>query len=225
MRNPTIQSHTKGKNTLYVRLSLIVLLGWTAFLSGYLLQPVFVKTIDGFTSVYHNYFLSEQMVNKESFITIADSGSTENYLVEEAQNLKQEKNQEVTVLAYEGSALHTEDNLKYKAETTSEGIRMTNFYHHENVSPDTTLSRKWDVSKNNFDLVSGLLTINLTIEDGLTASAILTQSKGLVELLMVHNAEKEIQAINLTIKSGKQNYSFESVNEDTLKSTEMIYTN
>lgn len=225
MRNPTIQSHTKGKNTLYLRLSLIALLGWTAFLSGYLFQPVFVKTVDGFTSTYHTYFPSEQLANKEPFIAVGDPGSTEKYLIEEAQNLKQEKNQEVTVLTYTGSAIHTEDNLKHKAETTSEGVRMTNFYHHANAAPDTTLSRQWDVSENNFDLVSGLLTIKLTIEEGLTANDILTQSKGLIELLMIHNAEKEIQAINLKIKSGEENYSFESVKADTLEKTEMIYTN
>lgn len=230
MINPTVQTHIKRRTTNHLRLSLIVLLGLTAFLSGYLLQPLSVKAIDGLTSAYQTNFSSEQMDNKKPIVAIADPGSTEKEIVEQASALKQAKNQEVTILTYSGYTIQTEESnaenkLEHKAETTSEGIRMTNFYYNVNAISKSTLSKKWDVSKNNFDLVSGLLTIELMIEEGLTIEEILTQSKGLIELLMIHNAEKEIQAINLEIKSGKENYFFESVKSDTLESTKMIYTN
>ena len=230
MINPTVQTHIKRRNTNHLRLSLIVLLGLTAFLFGYLFQPLSVKAIDGLTSAYQTNFSSEQMDNKKPIVAIADPSRTEKELMEQANALKQAKNQEVTILTYSGYTLQTEESntenkLEHKVETTSEGVRMTNFYYNVNAVSKSTLSRRWDVSKNNFDLVSGLLTIELTIEEGLTADEILTQSKGLTELLMIHNAEKEIQAIDLEIKSGKENYFFESVKADTLESTKMIYTN
>ncbi|MEK6189988.1 MAG: hypothetical protein N2A99_03240, partial [Carnobacterium alterfunditum] len=202
----------------------------TAFLSGYLFQPLSVKAIDGLTSAYQTNFSSGQMDNKKPIVAIADPSSTEKELMEQVNALKQTKNQEVTLLTYSGYTIqneesNTENKLEHKVETTSEGIRMTNFYYNVNAVSNSMLSEKWDVSKNNFDLVSGLLTIELTIEEGLTVDDILIQSKGWIELLMIHNAEKEIQAIDLEIKSGKENYFFESVKADTLESTKMIYTN
>lgn len=230
MRNLTVHTRINRKNTIYLRLSLIALLGWGLFLAGYILQPVYAKAVNGIISTYHTTFSSEEMENKEPFAAIADSGSTENDIMEEAKALKQERNQEVTVVSYQGATAlteesNTENKLNYKAETTSEGIKMSNFYHNENVQSDTTLSRQWDVSENEFDLVSGVLTIQLTIEEGLSTLDILTQSKGLIGLLMTYNAEKEISSIDLEIKSGKQNYFFDSNKLNTLVSTKMIYSN
>lgn len=230
MRNPIVHTRINRKNTIYLLLSLIVLLGWGLFLAGYMFQPVYVKAVDGIISTYQTTFSSEKMENKEPFTAIADPGITENDIIEEAKTLKQEKNQEVTMLSYRDSTTlleesNSENNLNYKAETTSEGIKITNFYHNANANSDATLSKQWDVSENNFDLVSGVLTIQLAIEEGLSAEDILTQSKGLIELLMTYNAEKEIQAIELEIKSGKENYSYASVKADTLANTKMIYTN
>lgn len=230
MRNLTVQTHIKRRNAKYLRLSLIVLLGLTAFLSGYLFQPLSAKVVDRLTSAYQTHFLSEQIVNQKPFVTIADPGSTEKEIVEQANALKLAKNQEVTILTYSGFTIQTENSnpenkLEHKAETTSEGVRMTDFYYNVNAESGTTLSKRWDVSENNFDLMSGLLTIKLKIEEELTVNDILTQSRGLIELLMIHNAEKEIQAIELKIKSGKENYFFESIKADTLESTKMIYTN
>ena len=42
---------------------------------------------------------------------------------------------------------------------------------------------------------------------------------------MTYNAEKEIQAIVLEIKSGKEQYLFKSVKSDTLTNTKMFYIN
>lgn len=231
MRSSTVHTRINGKNTIYLCLSLIVLLGWGLFLAGYMFQPVYIKAVDGIISTYHATFSSEKMENKESFTAIADPGIAEKNLVKEANALKKEKNQEITLLSYRDSTTpllgesNSENNLNYKAETTSEGIRMTNFYYNATIAPMTTLSQKWDVSENNFDLVSGVLTIQLVIEEGLSAEDVLAQSKGLIELLMTYNAEKEIQSIALEIKSGKENYSYESVKADTLANTKMIYTN
>lgn len=230
MRNSTVHTRINKKNTIYFRLSLIVLLGWGLFLVGYMVQPIYLKAVDGIISTYQTTFSSEKMGNKKTFTAIADPSSAEKDLLEEAKSLKQEKNQEVMILIYRDSTTlpkesNSENDLNYKIETTSEGIRITNFYHNATTVPDTTLSQKWDVSKNDFDLVSGALTIQLTVEEGLSAESLLAQSKGLVELLMTYNAEKEIQSIKLKIKSGDENYSFESTELNTLINTKMIYTN
>lgn len=227
MRNPTVHTRINKKNTIYFGLSLIIFLGGGLFLAGNMFQPVYVKAVDGIVSAYQTTFPSEEMENKEPFTAIADPGITEKDLMEEAKNLKQEKKQEVILSSYYEPTIEstTEIKVKYIAETTSEGIKFTNFYHNATTVSETTLSKQWDVSENNFDLVSGLLTIELAIEEGLSAEDILAQSKGLIELLMTYNAEKEIQAIELEIKSGKENYSFESVKADTLINTKMIYTN
>lgn len=227
MRVSTVHTPTNKKNTIYLRLSLVVLLGWISFLSGYMFQPVYVNVIDSLASVYHNSFPSEQMEKKEPIMAVITPGSTEKELIEEVTALKQEKNQEVILSSYYEPTIEstTENEVKYIAETTSEGIKFINFYHNATAVSDTTLSKQWDVSENNFDLVSGVLTIQLTIEEGLSTLDILTQSKGLVGLLMTYNAEKEIQAIELEIESGKENYSFESVKADTLVNTKMIYIN
>ncbi|WP_089978658.1 hypothetical protein [Carnobacterium viridans] len=166
-------------------------------------------------------------MKKEVLEIVSDSASTEKELVEEAVNLKQEKRQEVAILTYYDSVQEPDlkKELNYKAETTDEGVKITNFYHNANTVSDTALSKQWDVSQNNFDLVTGVLTIQLTIEEGLGVDTILTQSKGLIDLLMTYNAEKEIQAIELEIKSGKEQYSFKSVTADTLTNTKMVYTN
>ena len=230
MRSLTVHTRINRKNTIYLRLSLIAFLGWGLFLAGYMFQPVYVKAVEGIISTYQTTFSSEQTKNEEAFTAIADPSSTEKEILAEAKALKQERNQEVTLLSYQDSTtlskkFNSENDLKYKAQTTDEGINVTNYYHNATTISDTTLSKQWDVSENNFDLVSGVLTIQLAIEEGLSAEAILAQSKGLIELLTTYNAEKEIQAIELEIKSGKENYSFESVNADTLINTKMIYTN
>lgn len=224
--------HTRinKKNTIYLRLTLVVLLSLVLLLLSYALHPAYVKAVDEVVSTYRTTFPSEQMEKKDPLKVVVDPNSSEKEIVEEARALKQEKHQEVTILTYHDSDLQSEEptsekELKYKAETTSEGVKIKDFYSNKNVVSDTALSRQWDVSKNNFDLVSGLLTIQLTIEEGLSPDAILAQSKGLVELLLTYNTEKEIQAIEFEIKSGKENYSFESVNADTLINTKMIYTN
>ncbi|UDE95106.1 hypothetical protein LHA31_11245 [Carnobacterium viridans] len=188
-----------------------------------LLHPVYIKSV----STYQTSFSSEQVVKKEVLEIVSDSASTEKELVEEAVNLKQEKRQEVAILTYYDSVQEPDlkKELNYKAETTDEGVKITNFYHNANTVSDTALSKQWDVSQNNFDLVTGVLTIQLTIEEGLGVDTILTQSKGLIDLLMTYNAEKEIQAIELEIKSGKEQYSFKSVTADTLTNTKMVYTN
>lgn len=230
MRSLTVHTRINRKNTIHLRLSLIALLGWGVFLAGYMFQPVYVKAVEGIISTYQTTFSSEQTKNEEAFTAIADPSSTEKEILAEAKALKQERNQEVTLLSYQESTIlskksNSENDLKYKVQTTDEGINVTNYYHNATTISDTTLSKQWDVSENNFDLVSGVLTIQLAIEEGLSAEAILAQSKGLIELLTTYNAEKEIQAIELEIKSGKENYSFESVNADTLINTKMIYTN
>ena len=230
MRVLTVHTPTNKKNTIYLRLSLVVLLGWILFLSGYMFHPIYVKAMDGLASAYHTTFSSKQVENKDPFMAVLTPGSTEKELIEKVKVLKKEKNQEITALSYKDSALQTEvpnseKKLNYKAETTSEGIKMSNFYHNENAPSDTALSSKWDVSKNKFDLVSGVLTIQLKIEDDLSTLDILTQSKGLIGLLMTYNAEKEISSIDLEIKSGKENYFFDSNKLNTLVSTKMIYFN
>lgn len=229
MRDVTVHTRISRKNTIYLRLSLslIVLLGWGLFLAGDMFRPVYVKAVDGIGSTYQTTFPSEKIEKIEAFTAISDPGITEKDLMEEAKNLKQEKNQEVILSSYYEPTIEStsENEVKYIAETTSEGIKFINFYHNATAVSDTTLSKQWDVSENNFDLVSGVLTIQLTIEEGLSTLDILTQSKGLVGLLMTYNAEKEIQAIELEIESGKENYSFESVKADTLVNTKMIYIN
>ncbi|MER2225924.1 MAG: hypothetical protein ABS916_02620 [Carnobacterium sp.] len=223
MRNPSVQTRISKKNTIHLRLSLVLLFGLIFILLGYLFHPSYVKAV----SVYHTSFPSEQAAKKEILEIVSDSANTEKEIVKEAAALKQEKRQEVTILTYQDSVQKTnaKKELHYKAETTNEGVRMKHFYYNVTSNSDTTLSEKWDVSKNNFDLVSGVLTIQLTIEEGLSEDAILTQSKGLIDLLMTYNAEKEIQAIELEIKSGKEQYSFDSVKADTLINTKMFYTN
>ncbi|MER2173220.1 MAG: hypothetical protein ABS911_00980 [Carnobacterium sp.] len=227
MRNPTVHTHIHKKNAIYLRLSLVVLLGWGLFFLGYLFQPVYANALDGLASTYRTTFSSKKLEKIDPIVSIFSSDSTEEELIEEVKELKKEKQQEVTILTYYDSAQETDSKkeLNYKAETTNEGVKMTHFYHNATSVSDTTFSKQWDVSKNNFDLVSGVLTIQLTIEEGLSVDTILTQSKGLVDLLMTYNAEKEIQAIELEIKSGKEQYSFKSVTADTLTNTKMVYTN
>ncbi|WP_407370927.1 hypothetical protein [Carnobacterium sp.] len=227
MRNPTVHTHIHKKNAIYLRLSLVVLLGWSLFFLGYLFQPVYANAIDGLASNYRTTFQSEKLEKFDSIVSISSSSSTEKEIIEEAKELKKEKHQEVTILTYRDSAkeMNSKKELNYKAETTNDGVKMTHFYHNATSVPDTNLSKQWDVSKNNFDLMSGVLTIQLTIEAGLSVDTILTQSKGLIDLLMTYNAEKEIQAIELEIKSGKEQYSFQSVKSDTLINTKMVYTN
>ncbi|MER2002403.1 MAG: hypothetical protein ABS862_07250, partial [Carnobacterium inhibens] len=65
----------------------------------------------------------------------------------------------------------------------------------------------------------------LMIEEKLSPESIIAQSRGLIELLMAYNAEKEIHSIELEMKSGKENYSFNSKEADTLVSTKIVYTN
>ena len=223
MRNPTVYTHIHKKNAIYLRLSLVLLFGLILISLGYLFHPSYAKAV----SVYHTSFPSEQVAKKEVLEIVSDSASTEKELVEEAANLKQKKHQEVTILTYQDSAQKTNSKkeLNYKAETTNEGVKMTHFYHNVTSVSDTKLSKQWDVSQNNFDLVTGVLTIQLKIEEGLSVDTILTQSKGLIDLLMTYNAEKEIQAIELEIKSGQEQYSFESVKSNTLATTKMFYTN
>lgn len=227
MRNPTVHTHIHKKNAIYLRLSLVVLLGLSIFFLGYLFQPVYANAIDGLASTYRTTFESEKLGKIEPIVSSLSSDSTEEELIEEANELKKEKQQEVTILTYHDSVQEPDSKkeLNYKAETTNEGVMMTHFYHNATSVSDTTISKQWDVSKNNFDLVTGVLTIQLTIEDGLSMDTILTQSKGLIDLLMTYNAEKKIQAIELEIKSGKEHYSFESVKADRLTNTKMVYTN
>ncbi|WP_083806893.1 hypothetical protein [Carnobacterium sp. 17-4] len=227
MRNPNVHTHIHKKNAIYLRLSLVVLLGWSIFFLGYLFQPIYANTIDGLAITYRTTFQSEKLEKINPIVSSLSSDVTEEELIEEANELKKEKHQEVTVLTYYDSAkeMNSKKELNYKAETMNDGVKMTHFYHNAALVSDITLSKQWDVSKNNFDLVTGVLTIQLTIEDGLSMDTILTQSKGLIDLLMTYNAEKEIQAIELEIKSGKEHYSFESVKADRLTNTKMVYTN
>lgn len=227
MRNPTVHTHIHKKNAIYLRLSLVILLGWGLFFLGYLFQPIYANALDGLASTYRTTFQSEKLEKIDPIVSIFSSDSTEEELIEEAKELKKEQQQEVAILTYYDATkeANTENDMKYKAETTTEGIKVTNYYHNVNTVSDTILSNQWDVSKNNFDLVSGALTIQLTVEEGLSAESLLAQSKGLVELLLAYNAEKEIQTIELEIKSGKEQYSYESVKTDTLTNIKMVYTN
>lgn len=230
MRNPTVQPHTTKKNAAHPRLNSVVLFGLALLLLIYILRPAYTRIVDDVISTYHTTFPSEQMEKKDTLQVIGDSASSEKEIVEEAKALKQEKHQEVTILTYYDSNVLSEESssareIKYKAETTDEGVKIKNFYSNKNIAPDTTLSSQWDVSENTFDLVSGVLTIELMIEEKLSPESIIAQSRGLIELLMAYNAEKEINSIELEMKSGKENYSFDSKEVDTLVSTKMVYTN
>ncbi|MEK4947742.1 hypothetical protein [Carnobacterium sp. FSL W8-0810] len=230
MRNPTVQPHTTKKNATHPRLNSVALFGLALLLLIYILRPAYTRILDDVISTYRTTFPSEQMEKKDSLKVIGDSASSEKEIVEEAKALKQEKHQEVTILTYYDSNLPSEESnsarqIKYKAETTDKGVKIKNFYSNKSVAPDTTLSSQWDVSENTFDLVSGVLRIELIIEEKLSPESIIAQSRGLIELLMAYNAEKEIHSIELEMKSGKENYSFDSKEIDTLVSTKMVYTN
>ena len=166
MRNLTEYTHIHKKNAIYLHLSLVLLCGLILILLRGLLHPVYIKSV----STYQTSFSSEQVVKKEVLEIVSDSASTEKELVEEAVNLKQEKRQEVAILTYYDSVQEPDlkKELNYKAETTDEGVKITNFYHNANTVSDTALSKRWDVSKNNFDLMTGVLTIQLTIKEGLS---------------------------------------------------------
>lgn len=101
------------------------------------------------------------------------------------------------------------------SEKEHEKIIIEEFYIDEDVKSDTRLSSKWDITNNSFDLVDGSLTIQLTINE-LSAPEILSQSKGLAELLIVSNLDKPISTIELEINSGEKNYFFDSKTPDRI---------
>lgn len=97
-----------------------------------------------------------------------------------------------------------------------EAIIIEEIYIDENVKSDTELSSKWDITNNSFDLVDGSLIIQLDINE-LSESEILSQSKGLAELLIASNLEKQISTIELEINSGENNYFFDSRTPDRIE--------
>ena len=101
------------------------------------------------------------------------------------------------------------------SEKEHEKIIIEEFYIDEDVKSDTRLSSKWDITNNSFDLVDGSLTIQLTINE-LSAPEILSQSKGLAELLIASNLDKPISTIELEINSGEKNYFFDSKTPDRI---------
>lgn len=132
-----------------------------------------------------------------------------------AQTIRKEKQRDATVYTYSNyeeldSLEHHPEELRYKAETTKKGTRVTCYYFYPEVVADKKMSQEWDLSENKLNLVTGLLTVKLSMDDQTSKEDILAQAKGLSELLILHNPKAKIQRVILEVTAGSNYYHYDS---------------
>lgn len=132
-----------------------------------------------------------------------------------AQTVREEKKQDTTVYTYSTDAeldsleQHPEE-LKYKAETIEKGTKITQYHFYPDIAADTEISHEWNLSENKLNLVTGLLTVKLSMDDQTSKEDILAQAKGLSELLILHNPKAKIQRVILEVTAGSNYYHYDS---------------
>lgn len=132
-----------------------------------------------------------------------------------AQTIMEKKQQNAIVYTYSDKAEidyleQYPEALKYKAETSKKGTKLTYYHFYPEVAADTDISHDWDLSKNKLDLVTGLLTVSIAMDEKATAEVILSQAKGLSEQLISQNPKAKIQQVILEVTAGPNYYYYDS---------------
>lgn len=132
-----------------------------------------------------------------------------------AQAVKKEKQQDTIVYTYATNAEidsleHPSTELKYKAKTTKKGTEITRYQFYPDVAADTEVTSNLDLSENKLDLVTGQLTVSVSMDEEAPEERILAQSKGLAEMLILHNPKAKIQQVILEVTAGSHYYHYDS---------------
>lgn len=138
-----------------------------------------------------------------------------------AQAVKKEKQKNIIVYTYATNAAidsleHHSAELKYKAKTTEKGTEIMRYQFYPDVAADTEITPELDLSENKLDLVTGRLTVSISMDEKAPEESILAQAKGLAELLILHNPKAKIQQVILEVTAGSHYYHYDSKKAHTL---------
>ncbi|WP_192987486.1 hypothetical protein [Carnobacterium mobile] len=132
-----------------------------------------------------------------------------------AQAVKKEKQKNTIVYTYATNAAidsleHHSAELKYKAKTTEKGTEITRYQFYPDVAAATEITPELDLSENKLDLVTGRLTVSISMDEKAPEESILAQAKGLAELLILYNPKAKIQQVILEVTAGSNYYHYDS---------------
>lgn len=164
---------------------------------------------------YKAQFVSSPAQKETLVAVVTGKGINEKDTQQIAQTIRKKKRQNTTVYTYSDKAEidsleQYPEELKYKVETTEKGTEVVHYDFYPDIVADKEISRDWDLSKNKLDLVTGLLTVSISMDKKATKEAILAQAKGLSELLILHNPKAKIQQVILEVKAGSNSYHYDS---------------
>lgn len=146
--------------------------------------------------------LYRDAVSKEDILTIA-------------KELKKENKQEVVVYAStspvsRGKEVLFNEEIAYKVTVNDGVVEMVDFDVYKDIQPDRTIDENWDLRDNVLDLVTGEVTINVDMDDGLAKEAILSKAQALSKQILALNKESGVSAVVFRISSGKKEYVYHS---------------
>lgn len=132
-----------------------------------------------------------------------------------AKELNKENKQDVVVyvsmapLSSEKEVRFNEE-IAYKVTVNDGSIETVDFDVYKDVQPDRTVDENWDLKDNVLDLVTGEVTININMDDGLAKETVLSKAQALSEQILALNKESGISSVLFRISAGEKEYVYHS---------------
>lgn len=132
-----------------------------------------------------------------------------------AKELSEEKNRKVIVYAStapvsRGKKVLFNEDIMYKVTVNDDSVETVDFDVYKDIQPDQTIDQNWDLSNNVLDLVTGEVSINVDMDNGLTKEAVLSKAQALSEQILALNEESGVCSVLFHISAGEKEYVYHS---------------
>src|SRR5690606_36192394 len=124
-----------------------------------------------------------------------------------AKELNKENKQDVVVyvsmapLSSEKEVRFNEE-IAYKVTVNDGSIETVDFDVYKDVQPDKTVDGNWNLEDNVLNLVTGEVTINVNMDDGLAKETVLSKAQALSEQILILNKESGVSSVLFRISAG-----------------------
>lgn len=132
-----------------------------------------------------------------------------------AKELNKENKQDVVVyvsmapLSSEKEVRFNEE-IAYKVTVNDGSIETVDFDVYKDVQPDRTVDGNWNLEDNVLNLVTGEVTINVNMDDGLAKETVLSKAQALSEQIIALNKESGVSSVLFRISAGEKEYVYHS---------------
>lgn len=152
---------------------------------------------------------------EELQVVIYNTTVSEKDTIAITKELNEEKKQKVVVYAStapvsRGKKVLFNEDIMYKVTVNDDSVETVDFDVYKDIQPDQTVDQNWDLSNNVLDLVTGEVTINVNMDDGLAKETVLSKAQALSEQILALNKESGVSSVLFRISAGEKEYVYHS---------------